>query len=86
MTTMQLIEGSRNVYSAGYDAAQQVLSVRFWRGYGSNRTPGAVRYDYANCDQERADGFFSAESKSKYLDSHIKPNCEFQKVEIGEDE
>lgn len=84
---LNLIADSRNVHSAAFDETLNVLSVRFWRyPKGEAPVPGPVRYDYLEVDPEVAKGFFAADSKTRYLDSTVKPAYGFTKVDLTKQE
>ena len=57
------IPASSNVKSVHFDADTQTLRVTF--------QSGGV-YDYAGVDENKANGFSTAESAGRYLDSNIK--------------
>lgn len=87
MPILNPIEGSRNVHSAGYDDSAQMLSVRFWRYVkGGQPVPGDFRYDYLLVEPDIAHEFFAADSKSKYLETAIKPTYGFTKVDLTKPE
>ena len=66
---------SSNIAAAGYDAAGQVLRVRFNSG---------AEYDYLKVSGDVAKALFEADSVGKYFFSCIKTVYECQKVEVDD--
>ena len=66
---------SSNIAALGYDAPSKTLQVNF---------KGGGRYQYQNVTPEMWAALNEAESKGKYLNNEIKPNCFCHKLEEEE--
>lgn len=65
---------SSNLAAVSYDAAAQVLAVKF------KSSPKAY-YVYANVPPEKNEAFMAADSQGSFLAREIKPEHEFTKIE-----
>lgn len=63
---------SAQIHSIGHDAETNTLAIRFFRGFGSEKQPGAL-YHYANVTSGDFAAFKAAESLGKHFGAHIKP-------------
>lgn len=66
------VEHSSNIEAIGYDAGTKTLQVNFKNG---------GRYQYQNVTAEMWAALNEAESKGKYLNNQIKPNCPCHKLD-----
>ncbi|KRD71403.1 KTSC domain-containing protein [Lysobacter sp. Root96] len=63
---------SSQIHSIGHDPNSNTLAIRFYRGFGSKKQPGATyHYEHFNADDYEA--FRNAESKGKHFGAQIKP-------------
>lgn len=63
---------SSQIHSIGHDESINTLAIRFYRGWGENRRPGAL-YHYQNVPATEFEALRDAESLGKHFGQHIKP-------------
>ena len=63
---------SSQIHSIGHDPISNTLAIRFYRGFGSMKQPGAT-YHYDDFSADDYEAFRNAESKGKHFGKHIKP-------------
>ena len=64
---------SSQIHSIGHDPDTNTLAVRFRKGYGAKREPGALSH-YANVSSEQFAAFRDADSLGKHFGTHFKPH------------
>ena len=64
---------SNQIHSIGHDARTNTLAIRFYRGWGADKAPGAT-YHYADFPADAFAAFRDAESLGKHFGQHIKPH------------
>jgi hypothetical protein len=63
---------SSQIHSLGHDQDTNTLAIRFYRGWGDNRRPGAL-YHYPNVPRAEFEELRDAESIGKHFNQNIKP-------------
>lgn len=63
---------STNIYSVGYKADTQTLTVKF-------KVSGQV-YEYLNVPQTLYEGLMASESKGKYINDNIRGQFNYRRV------
>jgi hypothetical protein len=63
---------SSQIHSIGHDPETNVLAIRFYRGWGENRKPGAL-YHYQNVPAAEYVALRDAESIGRHFGQQIKP-------------
>jgi hypothetical protein len=84
MATFELIEKSATpvielqdvqssqIHSIGHDPVENVLAIRFYRGWGRDQVPGPL-YHYQNISAEEFAALRDAESIGRHFGQQIKP-------------
>lgn len=81
---LQDVESSQ-IAAIGYLADQQILAIRFYRGWGENKKPGSL-YQYRNFTAEDFEAFKTAESLGRHFGQNIKPfSDKYPYEQIAED-
>jgi hypothetical protein len=84
---LQDVESSQ-IHSIGHDPETNVLAVRFYRGLGDNRRPGAI-YHFQNVGAQEFAALRDADSIGRHFNQTIKPfpaKYPFAKVSDGDDD
>lgn len=84
---LQDVESSQ-IHSIGHAPETNVLAVRFYRGWGENRKPGAI-YHFQNVSADEFAALRDAESIGKHFNQVIKPfpsKYPFAKVADGDEQ
>jgi len=68
---LQDVESSQ-IHSIGHDPETNTLAIRFYRGWGRDRRPGAT-YHYRNATRADFEALRDAESIGRHFGQHIKP-------------
>ncbi|WP_333679922.1 KTSC domain-containing protein [Dyella sp.] len=75
---------SSQIHSIGHDPTTNTLAIRFFKGYGSDKTPGSL-YHYSGFSSEDFAAFRAAESLGKHFRDHIKPHADkypYRRVDV----
>ncbi len=73
------IEGSSQVFGAGFDPATNTLAIQFHRREKGKIVGGGPIYHYASVPPEKFDGLMKAESKGVFVRERIKGQYDFTK-------
>ncbi|QAU25324.1 KTSC domain-containing protein [Dyella sp. M7H15-1] len=66
---------SSQIHSIGHDPDTKTLAIRFFKGWGNDKTLGSL-YHYSGFSSEDCAAFKGAESLGKHFRYHIKPHSE----------
>lgn len=76
---LQLTPANHRVYGYGYDAAREVLAIRFKSP--KDNTPGAITYEYPGVTAEAVAALDAADSKGSHIDkAFVKTKHPFTKM------